>query len=88
MSTIPAAAADFDTFCAMIQVSWTYDKMTDDEQTRCMEALRGALEHGAIKGSPKSRRQILHAIYLAFLLGLGYDGPRWRYLEDSDAPLF
>lgn len=88
MNTSPAAAADFEAFCAMIRVSWAYGRMTDAEQTRCIDALRWALDNNAVKGCQKTRWNILHAVFRAFLMGLGYTDGNWREPEDSDAPLF
>ena len=67
-------------FIVDIKRSWTYAKMTEEEKDRCLKALRDA-EGTALKGSARTRWEILCAIYHGFLLGLGYNGARWRATE-------
>ena len=64
-------------FVHMISNSWTWGRMTDEERqrfTRCIDDL----PKGSVTGTYDSRWQTLHAIYSAFLAGLGYDGANWR----------
>ena len=76
-------------FLTMIERSWTYGRMTDEEKRRCMEAFSWALEQGAIKGADKTRWMIMQAIYNAFLQGIGYDPFHWREPEaETAAPMF
>lgn len=72
MATKDNALVDF---IEMIQSTWTYGRMTEKEQERCITALHG---NGKLCGSYKQRGEWLHTIYHAYLLGLGYDGPDWR----------
>ena len=87
-NTATTAAADYDAFCGIVLHSWTYERMTDEEQIRCLDALRWAKDHGAIKGCRKTRWEIMQAVFQSFLIGLGYDGFQWREPENSDATLF
>lgn len=57
--------------------SWTFGRMTKDEQIRCNEAVFETREN-YIKGNYGQRINTYALIYSAFLLGLGYDGPFWR----------
>lgn len=66
-------------FCAMIRNSWTYARMTDEEQARCIEALQCVEDFNALKGTAAARWNLLHAVYSAFLSGLGYtSSTEWR----------
>ena len=64
--------------------SWTYNKMTDDEKKRCVDALR----YAKVAGAYNTRWEQLHSIYYAFLLGLGYTGYNWREPATKETPLF
>ena len=57
--------------------SWTWERMTEDEQRR-FKALRECGVFDQIKGNDATRMQWLCTIYTAFLQGLGYDSPNWR----------
>ena len=72
----------------IIRQSWTYLRMTQDEQERLDELLDSVRTYDAVKGSYKTRWAIIGGIYNAFLVGLGYDGPYWRETEfrTSDGP--
>ena len=71
-------------YISMTIHSWTFDRMTEDEKKRCIESLK----YAKVAGAYNTRWEILHSIYHAFLLGLGYTGPRWREPENSERPLF
>lgn len=58
--------------------SWTFLRMTEKEQIRCINTLRWANDNRIVKGTCKTRWQILNGLYSAFLDGLGYDGIGWR----------
>lgn len=62
-------------FIAMTRNSWTFQRMTQKEQDTAIQAL---LCSGMLKGSYKQRYCALNAVYRAFLLGIGYNGPQWR----------
>lgn len=68
-------------FCEMVRKSWTYEKMTEDERSRCWDALHFASSQGFIKGCYQARWGILQAIYKAFLIGIGYSDFNWRDAE-------
>ena len=70
-----------DKFASMIMESWTYDRMTKEEQTRLIGMLYDGRTRGALKGSFYQRWAILQAVYGAFLCGLGYDNHNWRESE-------
>ena len=65
-------------FVDMITKSWTWKKMTYEELTKCLQLFLWGNLRAAIKGSYKQRFEICHAIYSAYLAGIGYDGPNWR----------
>lgn len=70
-------------FINMIVKSWTYDRLTEKERERCMEALRET----TLKGNWNCRCEILHSVYNAFLLALDCKSIGWR--EDAEnIPLF
>ena len=74
--------ATFD-FSRMIENSWTFNRMTYEEQANLWETLYQANIMNAIKGAYKTRWCILQAIYRAFLSGLGYNGFKWRSQEQE-----
>lgn len=65
-------------FISMIVKSWTYDRFTKEEKTRCMNLFYELDALGQIKGSYKDRWNILQAIYRGFLVGLDYNPINWR----------
>ena len=71
-------------YIEMTRDSWTFDRMTADEKKRCIEALK----YSNVKGPYNTRWDALHAVYFAFLLGVGYTGPTWREPAGSEKPLF
>lgn len=82
-------------FCEMIEKSWTFARMSADEMRRCMEALTWTEEQNILKGTYRQRFYILHAVYNAFLSGIGYNSANWREETEEctpgyadDAPLF
>lgn len=71
-------------YIEMTLESWTYDRMTEEEKKRCIDVLK----YSKVKGSYDARWEQLHAIYYAFLMGLGYTGHRWRASENEITPTF
>lgn len=65
-------------FAVMVAQSWSFARMTDTEKTGCMDALQWASETGALRGTFDARFTILHAVYNAYLAGIGYTGAGWR----------
>ena len=78
----------FSDFMEMIRNSWTYDRMTEKERRNLDMAVEWAVDRNAIKGSYKQQWMILHAIYEAFLAGLGYTGGAWREPDQESIPAF
>lgn len=70
-------------FIVMIENSWTYKRMTREEQTRLSEVFESYTTREAIKGTYDQRWATLQAIYSAYLIGLGYDGFRWREKDET-----
>lgn len=68
-------------FAEMIKSSWTFQRMTEEEQARCFDALHG---HEKLRGNYRQRWDWLHDIYNAYLLGLGYDDFNWRDKPEDD----
>lgn len=66
---------DFD---KMIEKSWTYAKMTQQEKDKWYEILTSNRTKECIKGTYKQKWTILNAIYGAYLFGLGYTDFNWR----------
>lgn len=71
------AQADFIT---MIRNSWTFQRMTQKEQEKAVEALHCP---EGLQGSYRQRWSAYQMIYRAFLLGIGYDGAQWREPEEN-----
>ena len=66
--------------------AWTFCRMTKQEQSRCLSALRFAKEQCLLSGTYQTRWGQLQSIYYAFLLGLGYNGAFWREENRDDLP--
>ena len=73
-------------FLKMVKRSWTYARMTEQEQEKCVSALRFGVEQGLVAGRYEQRWGQLQAIQHAFLLGIGYDGAFWRESRCDDVP--
>lgn len=68
-------------FIKSMKQSWTYERMTSEEQTEVEEVLRDeyTLTETAIVGNFEQRWRVCNAIYHAYLMGLGYhNDPNWR----------
>lgn len=72
-------------YIAMIRRSWTFNRMTEQEQTDCMNIFLRANAHERIKGSFDARWEILQNMYDAFLSALGYyhDCMGWREADEN-----
>lgn len=75
----------FPDFLEMTRHSWTYQRMTDDEKTRCEKALRNAASLD-IQGSYSQRYGALNGVYYGYLLGIGYTGALWREWCPEEIP--
>ena len=67
-------------YIAMIRNSWTFQRMTQEEQEKAINALHCP---DMLQGSYRQRWYTLEAVYRAFLLGIGYDGADWREPEEN-----
>lgn len=65
-------------FIDMIRQSWTYAKMTIEEQKRCLDLFYDIRTQKALKGNYNQRWDTLQALYGAYLKGLGYSDFNWR----------
>ena len=74
-------------YIAMIKQSWTYAKMTKEEQKQLQEVFYSVRLENALKGTYKQRWDVLQAVYFGFLSGLGYAGGLWRETAE-DVPSF
>lgn len=66
----------------MIKKSWTYEKMTKEEKERLHNLLYHNTTINSLKGTYNQRWEILHSVYYAYLIGLGYN-PTWREKEET-----
>ena len=58
----------------VIKKSWTWAKLTEEEKFNFLYLLN----FDKIKGTAKNRIEVLHLVYHAFLVGLGYQPINWR----------
>lgn len=75
-------------FMRMVYNSWTYDRMTENERGRLESAIDFADRQGMVKGAFDTRWKVLHAIYNAFLEGIGCNSPTWREPNPEEVPNF
>lgn len=68
----------FEDFLKIIKNSWTWAKLTKEEQLRFADLISQAHIQDSVKGTRKNRWAILNAIYESFLLGLEYKPTGWR----------
>lgn len=73
----------FSDWFSMIQNSWTWKRLTQGERDKFEQLLD---YHLHLRGTYQQRRELLHDVYFAFLVGVGYSSVGWR--ETGDAPLF
>ena len=67
----------------IIRKSWTWDRLTDKERIKFLDALY----YVKLYGTYEKRWQQLDYIYEFFLIGLSYEPIGWRE-PDKDAPTF
>lgn len=70
-------------FQNVIKKSWTWQKLTQEEQQRFIDMD----VFDKIKGNDKQRIEWLNTIYTAFLSALDYKPIGWRE-EDEEIPMF
>lgn len=75
-------------FIEMITESWTYEKLTEEEQKHLLDTFEQENIIGNIKGDFNQRWNIMQAMYSCFLSALNYaDDPiKWRQKETRSAP--
>lgn len=74
-----------DYFQNVIKKSWTWSRLTEEEQKRFINMDM----FDKIKGKDKTRVEWLHTIYHSFLSALGYKPIGWRETkEEKEIPKF
>lgn len=68
-------------YITMTEKSWTFEKMTKEEQKRLYKVFNDIRTSNALKGTYHQRWEILQAIYHAYLIGIGYTDFNWREIE-------
>ena len=68
-------------FKVMIEKSWTYEKMTREEKDNWERVLNDVRTITCLKGNYDTRWNILQALYMSYLIGIGYDSFNWRESE-------
>lgn len=66
-------------FQNVIKKSWTWEKLTEEEQKRFIDMD----VFDKIKGNDKTRVEWLNTIYKSFLSALGYEPIGWRETEEE-----
>ena len=77
MNVKPKENAQSD-FCAMIEKSWTWERLTDTERNNWYNMLDNGAARSAVKGDYRTRWDVLQAMYSAFLAALDYTWDAWR----------
>ena len=78
MKKYSSAVEDY--FQNVIKNSWTWDRLTSDEQDR----FTNMDVFDEIKGTDKIRVEWLYTIYKSFLIALGYKQLGWRDTDGKD----
>ena len=71
----------FTDFLEMIQKSWTYERMTEEEKGAISCIILDYRTTENIKGTYNQRWKTLNVIYSTYLRGIGYNGADWREKE-------
>ena len=79
MSNKKYSSAVEDYFQRVIKKSWTWEKLTEQEQERFINMN----VFDKIKGNDKTRVEWLNTIYTSFLIALGYKVVGWREEESN-----
>ena len=66
-------------FLLMVMESWTYNRMTVDEKSTCLDKIITA----TIKGRFLQRWTQLQAVFSAYLDSIGYSGAGWRDAQNA-----
>lgn len=78
----------FSEYITVIKQSWTWDRLTEQERERCMNAMNWVRDQNILRGNFEARWDILQAVYSAFLDGVGYKPIGWREDSENPAPQF
>ena len=65
-------------FMQMNRNSWTWAKLTFQERMDFANTVDWAISQNVIFGAYEQRYKTVHALYYAFLVGLGYGKENWR----------
>lgn len=68
----------FEDYTKMIKESWTYARMTKEEQDRIIYELNNTRTKKEVVGTYLQRWRVLNLMYSSFLEGLGYKPIGWR----------
>ena len=68
-----------DYFQRVIKQSWTWQRLTEEEQQRFIDMS----VFDRIKGNDKTRIEWMNTIYHSFLCGIGYKPFGWRETEEE-----
>lgn len=74
----------FNNFIEMIKKSWTYNRMTTEEKSKCINVLTSNRIIEDIKGTYIQRWNALNCVYYGFLIGIGYETFSWREKTESE----
>lgn len=66
--------AAYNYFNTVISKSWTWQRLTDEEQKRFITCI----DFSRITGTATQRIKVLNMVYSAFLHGVGYSPVGWR----------
>lgn len=72
-------------YIEMIEQSWTWGRLTEDEQNRFFETINEPRTSDAIKGNYMQRWEIIDMVYYAYIMALGYKPIGWREPEEESA---
>ena len=73
-------------YIIMMEASWSYARLTDDEKKRLIDSIEWSEKQGQIIGSYEQRWNILQAIYHSFINALDYKPIGWRKTDDDYLP--
>ena len=73
-----------DNFVDLISQSWTYEKLTKEEQKKFKEFVYSKQVENCLRGNHNQRVEILQAIYSGFLVALNYKPIGWRDKDEED----
>lgn len=75
-------------YMQIIQRSWTWARLTDEERKTFRETLFKWWDRGKIQGNYDARWNVMSLAYDFFLDALGYDPCNWREPDNEERPAF